>query len=57
MDGQMRAPLLRRNTVLNRSSPADSQLKSEINTLQKKYDRLEKKEKRIQVHMLAKECE
>lgn len=49
MDGQMRAPLLRRNTVLNRPTAGDSQLKSEIHTLQKKFDRLEKKEKRIQV--------
>ena len=50
MDGQMRAPaVLRRNNTQRRASMADSQLKSEVHTLQRKYDRLEKKEKRIQV--------
>nr|XP_026689448.1 kinesin-like protein KIF28P isoform X4 [Ciona intestinalis] len=49
MDGQMTAPMLRRrNTLVASNMAVDSQLKSEIHTLQRKYDRLEKKEKRIQ---------
>ncbi|CAK8695890.1 unnamed protein product [Clavelina lepadiformis] len=48
MDGQMTAPMLRRQTGLPRMTVSDSQMKSEIHTLQKKFDRLDKKEKRIQ---------
>ena len=58
MDGQMRAPsAMRRNhNTMRRGSIADSQLKSEIHTLQRKYDRLEKKEKRIQVSNYSTGC-
>ena len=54
MDGQMSAPaMLRRTNIRRRASMADSQLKSEVHTLQRKYERLEKKEKRIQVSAIV----
>jgi len=53
MAGQMPAvpTMRRRNTMQGPGAFGDSHLKVELLTLQKKYDRLEKKEKRIQVRM------
>lgn len=53
MDGQMnmaraKNTLARRNTVMSLGDN-QNQLRSELHTLQRKFERLEKKEKRIQV--------
>lgn len=49
MAGQMRPKMVRRASILPNKPVADPQLKAELHTLQKKFDRLDKKEKRIQV--------
>nr|CAB3259099.1 kinesin-like protein KIF28P [Phallusia mammillata] len=48
MAGQMRPKMVRRASILPSKPADDPKLKSELHTLQRKFDRLEKKEKRIQ---------
>ena len=47
--GGRRGSVLLTATAMQGAVAADGQLKAELNTIRKKYERLDKKEKRIQV--------
>ena len=49
--GGRRGSILQTASAFSDAVAADGQLKAELNTIKKKYERLDKKEKRIQVHV------